>query len=94
MPWLLTVFVAVGTLLASVITSIATVNMPGDSPSLKDAANTAALVFCVVSVAGGAVASLLFRSSATKRRVIAWMALGVAVLGAVVTLTLMMTATN
>jgi len=88
LPWVLTCIVAVGALVASVGVSLATVNMPGHSPYLKDAANTAALLFCLVSLGGG-IASAIARSDDTKRRVIAGVALGVAVLGAAVTAILM-----
>ncbi|MFB8188307.1 hypothetical protein ACFC14_03215 [Microbacterium sp. NPDC055988] len=63
--------------------------MPDHSPYLKDAANTTALIFCLVSLVGGGVASRFVRSNETKRRSIAWMTLGAAVLGAVVTAVLM-----
>lgn len=89
LPWVLTCIVAVGALVASVGVSLATVNMPGHSPYLKDAANTAALLFCLVSLGGGGIASAIARSDDTKRRVIAGVALGVAVLGAAVTAILM-----
>ncbi|WP_146114839.1 hypothetical protein [Microbacterium sp. MYb45] len=52
LPWFLAGIVASGTLAASVAVTIATVNMPGHSPSLKDAANVTALVFCLVSLCG------------------------------------------
>lgn len=89
LPWVLTCVVAAGALVASVGVSVATVNMPGHSPQLKDAANTAALLFCLVALGGGPIASVIVRSHSTKPRIIAWVALGVAVLGAVVTTVLM-----
>ena len=93
LPWILTCVFAGGTLVASVGVSVATVNMPGQSPSLKDAANITALVFCLVSLGGGGIASAIARSDRTKRRIIAGAALGVAVLGAIVTAVLMVLAT-
>jgi len=92
LPWVLTCVFAGGTLLASVGLSVATVNMPGHSPQLKDAADTAALLFCLVSLGGGCIASAIARSDRTKRRQIAWAAFGVAVLGAIVTAILMLLA--
>lgn len=88
-PWVLACIVAIGTLVASVGVSISTASLPGHSPYLKDAANITALVFCLVSLVGGGVASRFVRSNEAKRRSVAWTALGVAVLGAVVTAVLM-----
>ncbi|NJI57823.1 MULTISPECIES: hypothetical protein [Microbacterium] len=92
--WLLAGIVASGTLAASVAVTIATVNMPGHSPSLKDAANVTALVFCLVSLCGGAIATLSARSSRTKRRVTSWATFGTALVGALVTAALLILATT
>jgi hypothetical protein len=93
LPWSLTVVVAIGTVVISIGTSIATVNMPGDSPQLKDAANVAALVFCLLSLVGGTIVSYAAHGSAPRRRTIAWAAFGTAALGTVVTTILLTLAT-
>ena len=91
--WVLSCIVAVGTLVVSVGVSFATMNMPGDSPSLKDAATLTALVFGLVALRGGAVASLAWHSNAARRRLIAWATFATAFLGAIVTTLLLTIAT-
>ncbi|PRB12572.1 hypothetical protein CQ042_15225 [Microbacterium sp. MYb62] len=94
LPWILACVVAIGTLVASVSVSVATINMPGDSPYLKDAANATALIFCLVALIGGATGSLILRSAEKKRRLVAWATCGTTVLGAIVTTILMALATT
>lgn len=93
-PWVLAIIVAMTTLVASVGVSISTVNMPGQSPSLKDAANITALVFCIVSLGGGGAASMIVGADRAKRRVVAWWTLNVTVVGAITTTILMVLATT
>ena len=94
LPWALAVIVAMVDLVASVGVSISTVNMPGQSPSLKDAANITALVFCFVSLGGGGIASMIVGADSAKRRVVAWGVLSATAVGAIMTTILMVLATT
>lgn len=92
--WVLACVTALGTLVAAVVVSLVTVNMPGHSPELKDAANTSALIFCLISLGGGAIATLSARSSRTKRRVASWATFGTALVGTLATAALLILATT